>query len=127
MHRSRSALAGSRRFGLEPGEDLAGSADKLVRVAQQLPVNGFVYPVTALAGAEAELPFPCACEEQAAPVEAPAAEHAPHVQALDGPKGVLSVDTNLVFDLAHNGRLQGWLQPRNASWHVAGTIFGRVR
>jgi hypothetical protein len=107
MHSSRCAFAGSssRRFGLESGEDPAGSADKLVRAAKQLPVNDFVYPVTALASSEAELALPRGGEEQATPIEAPAAEHAPHFQAVDGAKCVLGVDANLVFGLAHNGRL----------------------
>ena len=59
-----------------------------------------------LAGTEAELALPRGCEEQAALVEAPAAEHAPHFQTLDGTECVLGVDANLVFDLAHYHRLQ---------------------
>jgi hypothetical protein len=106
--RSRSAFAGPgrRRFRRKPGQDPAGSADKLVRAAEQLSVNSLIDPVTALACAEAELALPRGREQQAALVEAPAAEHAPHLQALDSTKGILSVDANLVFGLAHSGRLQ---------------------
>ena len=84
----------------------AGSADKLVRAAKQLSVNSFIYPVATLPGAEAELALPRGCEEQAALVEAPAAEHTPHFQTLDCTERVLGVDAHLVFDLAHNGRLR---------------------
>jgi hypothetical protein len=105
---SRSAPAGSggRRFRIEPGEDAARGADKLVRPAEQFPVNGLVHPAAALAGAEAELALPRGREQQAAPVETPAAEHAPHFQSLDGTKRILGIDADLVFGLPHNGRLR---------------------
>ena len=100
---TRCAFAGpgNRWFGLKPREDPAGNADKLVGAAQQLSVNDFIYPVTALASAEAKLTLPRGCKQQAAPVEAPAAEHASHLQALDGAKSVLGVDADLVLGPAH--------------------------
>ena len=95
------AGAGSRWFGFKPREDPAGNADKLVGAAQQLSVNNVIYPVMALASPEAKLTLPRGCEQQAAPVEAPAADHASHLQALDGTKSVLGVDANLVLGPAH--------------------------
>jgi hypothetical protein len=99
--RSGFAGPGSRRFGLKPCEDPAGNADKLVGAAQQLSVNNFIYPVMALASTEAKLTLPRSCEQQAAAVKAPAAEHASHLQALDGTKSVLDVDADLVLGPAH--------------------------
>jgi hypothetical protein len=98
---------GSRRFGLEPREDLAGNADKLVRAAQHLPVSNLIYPVTALASTEAKLTLPRGCEQQAAPVEAPAAKHPSHLEALDGTESVLGVDADLVLGPAHKPQVTG--------------------
>jgi len=113
--RSGFAGPGSRWFGLEPCEDLAGNADKLVRAAQQLSVSDFIYPVMALAGAEAKLTLPRGCEQQAAAVEAPAAEHAAHLQALDGDKSVLGVGAYLVLGLAHGPQVSVHSAPPGSS------------
>jgi hypothetical protein len=82
-----------------------GSADKLVWAAKQLPVDSLIYPAAVLPGPEAELAIPRGREKQAAPVEAPAAEHAPHFQAPDRTKSVLGVDADLVFHPTHACRL----------------------
>jgi hypothetical protein len=61
--------------------------------------------MAALARAEAQLTLPRGREEQAVPVEAPAAEYASHFQPVDGRQRILSVDADLVLSLAHSGRL----------------------
>jgi hypothetical protein len=107
MRRSGSGFPG-RRFSLKSFQDLACSDDQLVRVAQHFPVNNLVDPMAALARAEAQLTLPRRCEEQAVPVEAPAAEYASHFQPVDGRERILSVDADLVLNLAHSGRLAPW-------------------
>ena len=74
-------------------------------MVQHFPVNNLVDPMAALARAEAQLTLPRRCEEQAVTVEAPAAEYATHFQPVDGRKRILSVDADLVFNLAHSRRL----------------------
>jgi len=81
-----------RGLGRKARQDLAGRADQLVRATQQVPVDRLVDPATALAGAEAELAVPRRREEQASTVEAPAAEHPAHFQAVDGSERILGVD-----------------------------------
>ena len=66
-------------LGLEPRQDPAGNADKLVGTPEQFSVDNFIDPVTALASTEAKLTLPRGGEQQAAPVEAPAAEYASHL------------------------------------------------
>jgi hypothetical protein len=104
MRRSGSRFPG-RRFFLEPFEDLAGRNDQVVRAVQHLPVNNLVDPMAALARAKAQLTLPRGCEEEAVPVEAPAAEYASHFQPVHGRKRILGVDADLVLNLAHSGRL----------------------
>src|ERR1700729_196388 len=94
-----------RGFSLKSFQDLAGRDDQLVRVAKQVPVDDLVDPAAALAGAEAQLALPRRGEQQAVPVEAPAAEDAPGLQPVDGRERVLGVDADLVLDLAHSRRL----------------------
>jgi len=107
MRRSGSRFPG-RRFSLESFQDLAGSDDQLVRAPQHFLVNNLVDPMGALARAEAELTLPRGCEEEAVPVEAPAAEYASRFQPVDGRKRILGVDADLVLNLAHGGRLAPW-------------------
>jgi hypothetical protein len=104
MRRSGATFPG-RRFSLKSFQDLASGDDQLIRAAQHFAVNNLVDPVAALAGAEAELTLPRRCEEQAVPVEAPAAEYASDFQPVDGRQRILSVDADLVLNLAHTGRL----------------------
>ena len=107
MRRSGSRFPGCR-LSLESFQDFAGSDGQLVRPGQHLPVNNLVDPMAALARPEAQLTLPRGCEEEAAPVEAPAAEYASHFQPVDGRKRILSVDADLVLNLAHSGRLAPW-------------------
>jgi hypothetical protein len=107
MRRPGSSFPGCR-FSLESFQDLAGSNDQVVRAAQHLPVNNLVDPMAALARAEAQLTIPRGCEEEAVPVEAPATEYASHFQPVDGRQRILSVDADLVLNLAHSGRLALW-------------------
>src|ERR1700747_683714 len=79
--RSRSGFPG-RRFSLESFQGLAGSDDQFVRAFQHLSVNNLVDPMASLGRAEAQLTVPRGCEEQAVPVEAPAAEYASHFQPV---------------------------------------------
>lgn len=81
------------------------NGDQLAGAAQQFPVSNLIYPVTALAGAEAKFTLPRGREQQATPVETPAAEHTPHLQALDGTQSVLGVDADLVLGLAHKSQV----------------------
>ena len=54
---------------------------------------------------EAKLTLPRGCEQQAAPVEAPAAENASYLKALDGTKSLLCVDADLVLGPAHKSQV----------------------
>jgi hypothetical protein len=83
--------------------------------------------VAALAGAEAELTFPCRREQQAALVETPAAEHPPHLEAVDSAERILGVDADLILGLAHNPQITPASGPSARSEVSLATVVATAR
>jgi hypothetical protein len=91
----------------ELGQHGAGRGDQFLGPVQEVPGDGLVVPAAVSPEAEPEFAVERRGEEQATPVETPAAEDAADLQAVEGAERVLDVDADFVLLVPHGRRLPG--------------------